>query len=276
MTTSSLIVSIIILNYQTKGLLKQCLRGIMQSSVSLPYEVIVVDNHSLDSSVAMVRQHFPAVRLIESPSNRGYAAGNNIGIRQATGTYLLIVNPDIAIFKGAIEAIVAYLETHRQVALVGPKLINPDGTTQISSYRFPTPIIPIYRRTPLGKLPWAKSHLRHYLMSDWDRNNNRAVDWVLGACMMVRRQAVAAVGLMDERFFLYFEDIDWCRRFWQAGFAVHYLADVDLVHYHKRQSAESPGFKGVLSWATRVHIASAIRYFAKYLGVPLPRSSDEN
>lgn len=264
-------VSIIILNYQTKGLLKQCLRGILQSQISLPHEIIVVDNHSQDSSVTMVRTSFPQVTLIESPANRGYAAGNNIGIAQARGEYLLIVNPDIAIFKGAVETMVAYLEEHRDVALIGPKLINPDGSTQISAYRFPSLVIPIYRRTPLGRLPWARKPLRRYLMTDWDHSHNKPVDWVLGACMLVRRSALDKVGSMDERFFLYFEDIDWCRRFWKAGFAVHYLADVDLVHYHKRQSAESPGFAGVFSWATRVHIASAIKYFAKYLGEPLPR-----
>lgn len=268
--TTQLKVSIIILNYQTKGLLKQCLRGIRQSAIAMPHEVIVVDNHSQDSSVTMVQTHFPEVMLIEAKTNRGYAAGNNIGLRQARGEFVLIINPDIAIFSGAVEAMVGYLEHHTVVAMIGPKLINPDGSTQISCYRFPTPLIPIYRRTPLGRLPWARKPLRKYLMSDWDHASNKEVDWLLGACMLVRRSAIEKVGLMDERFFLYFEDIDWCRRFWKAGYEVHYLADVDLVHYHKRQSAESPGFTGVFSWATRVHIASAIKYFGKYLGEGLP------
>lgn len=269
-------VSIIILNYQTKGLLKQCLRGIIQSDITIPYELIVVDNHSQDSSASMVRTNFPDVTLIEAPENRGYAAGNNIGITRARGEYLLIVNPDIAIFSGVVEAMVGYLEKNPRVALIGPKLINPDGTTQVSCYRFPTPMIPIYRRTPLGRMPRALRSLRTYLLSDWDHSSNQSVDWVLGACMMVRRSAVEKVGVMDERFFLYFEDVDWCRRFWKAGYEVHYFADIDLVHYHKRQSAENPGFVGIFSWATRVHIVSAVKYFAKYLGDPLPKKHNEN
>ncbi|MFC1663212.1 glycosyltransferase family 2 protein [Patescibacteria group bacterium] len=271
---SDIELSIIILNYRTKGLLKQCIRGIEQSQVSITHEVIVVDNKSGDSSVSMVKSNFDNVRLIEADKNRGYAAGNNIGIKEARGKFILIINPDIAIFKGAVEAMVSYMNNNEKVAVIGPKLINPDGSTQISCYRFPTYMTPIYRRTPIGKLPKAKKNLKQYLMSDWHRNENKQVDWVLGACMLVRKSAIDKVGLMDERYFLYFEDIDWCRRFWKEGYQVHYLADVDLVHYHQRQSAESPGFKGVFSWATRVHIASAIKYFAKYLGEKEPKIND--
>ncbi len=258
--------SIIILNYKAKGLVKQCLKGIKLLNLALNYEIIVVDNHSGDSCVEMIKQYFPHVKLIESDKNRGFAAGNNLGLKEAQGKYVMILNPDITILEGAIEKMHEFMETNESVGVCGPKLINPDGTVQMSCYHFPKFMVPIYRRTFLGNLPWAKKNLHHYLMKDWDHNANREVDWLLGACLLVRRLAIDQVGLMDERFFLYFEDVDWCRRFWQAGFKVYYLAEAEMVHYHQRLSAENPGLRGLFSDTTRIHIASWIKYFAKHLG----------
>lgn len=258
--------SIIILNYKTRGLLKQCLRGVQLFDLNLDYEIIVVDNHSGDGTVEMMRGEFPHIKLITSPENNGFAAGVNLGIKEAIGNYLLLLNTDVAILDNAIRKMYDFMESYSQAGLAGPKLLNPDGSTQLSCYRFPSFFIPIYRRTPLGKLPFAKKNLRKYLMLDWNHKESRTVDWILGACMIVKKEAVNKVGLMDERFFLYFEDVDWCRRFWQNGYKVYYMAEVELVHYHKRESAENPGLKGVFSYPTRIHIASWLKYFAKYLG----------
>ncbi len=262
--------SIIIVNYRSGGLVKTCLRGILRSNLKCAYETIVVDNDSRDDSVDQIKQHFPGVRLIESKSNRGLAAGNNLGIRAAQGRYLLIINPDIALFPGEIERLIDFMDRHDRVALAGPKLINPDGSIQTSCYRFPEPLVPLYRRTPLGKLWFAKKTLHRYLLTEMDRTKTRPVDWVLGACMLVRKSAVDQVGVMDERYFLYFEDVDWCRRFWAAGFQVVFFADSKLIHYHRRLSAESPGLSGIFTAATRIHIQSGLRYFLKYWRVPLP------
>lgn len=258
--------SIIILNYKTKGLLRQCIKGIELLKLKLPYEIIVVDNHSQDSSVKMMKEKFPHILCLESEENRGCAAGNNLGIKKARGEYIMILNPDIAIFEGVIEKLINFMDGNPAIGLAAPKLINPDGSRQISCYRFPRFMTPIYRRTPLGSLPWVKKHLRHYLMLDESFGPVKDVDWVLGACMLARKEAVDKVGLMDERFILYFEDVDWCRQFWQAGYRVCYLSEIEIVHYHQRLSAESPGLKGIFSQATRIHIASAVKYFAKYLG----------
>jgi len=260
------VLSVIILNYKTKGLLKQCIKGIQLLNLKINFEIIVVDNHSKDSSVKMMREQFPEVKCIESKKNNGCAAGNNLGIKEARGKYIMILNPDIAIFKGVIEKLISFMENNQDVGIVAPKLINPDGSRQVSCYRFPRFMTPIYRRTPLGKLPSVKKKLRNYLMFDYDFKAVNNVDWVLGAFMLIRSSAIKRVGLMDERFLLYFEDVDWCRQFWENNFRVCYLNNIEVVHYHQRLSAENPGLRGIFSKATRIHIASAFKYFAKYWG----------
>lgn len=264
--------SIIILNYKTKGLLKQCLKGLLAVTITPSFEIIVVDNDSKDGTGTMMQAEFPQVRFIQSPVNGGFAYGVNLGIREAGGRFILVMNADVAVLGNTIDQMFTYMEQHPEVGIAGPKLLNPDGTVQTSCRQFQTPAIILYRRSPLGKLGFARRRLRKFLMLDWDHKQNAPVDWILGACMMVNREAMQKVGLLDERFFLYFEDMDWCRRFWAAGYTVMYLgATAELVHYHGRQSAESPGLSGVFSYATRVHIRSALQYFLKYARSPLPK-----
>lgn len=263
--------SLIILNYKTRGMLKQCLRGLLLNHYAIAHEIIVVDNHSNDGTDAMMREDFPALTFIASPTNGGYAAGMNLGIQRARGKYLLLLNTDIAILGNAIEQLVAYMDSHAQVGIAGPKLLNPDGSVQESCRGFPSVLTIALRRTPFGKLPAARRKLDQFLMLDWDHASNRPVDWLLGACMIVRRSAMERVGLLDERFFLYFEDVDWCRRFWEAGYQVHYLGEAtEIVHYHRRLSADRGGLQAIFGYATRVHIASGIKYFTKYAGAHLP------
>lgn len=265
-------ISIIILNYRSKGLTKQCLKGIRLLQTSLQIQTIVVDNASNDGTDEMVRDEFSWAEYISSPENKGYAAGNNLGIHKAKGKYLVILNPDVAIFNNSLETLFKYMETHPHVGLCGPKLINPDGSVQASCRTFQTPKIIYYRRTPLGRLPKPRQLIRQHLMLDWDHRQNRPVDWMIGACFMVRASVLPVVGLLDERFFLYLEDMDWCRRFWQSGYEVHYVADAEMVHYHQRLSAENPGLVGLFSYGTRIHIISAFKYFAKYFGTKLPNT----
>jgi GT2 family glycosyltransferase len=266
--------SIIILNYKTRGLLKQCLKGIALQKLRIRHEIIVVDNCSGDGTDAMMKEEFSDIRFFQAGYNGGFAAGNNIGIRHATGTYLLILNPDIAVLSNAIESMHVFMERHPRVGLCAPRLLNPDGSTQTSCRRFPTILTILLRRSPLGKLPWAKRELRKFLMLDWDHASDHAVDWVLGACMMVRRSAMEKVGMMDERYFLYFEDVDWCRRFWQNGYEIYYLGQsAELVHYHQRLSAENPGLAGLFSYPTRVHILSGIKYFTKFFHSQKPTNA---
>ncbi|OGY46286.1 MAG: hypothetical protein A2663_00275 [Candidatus Buchananbacteria bacterium RIFCSPHIGHO2_01_FULL_46_12] len=283
--------SIVILNYKTKGLLKQCLKGIVAAQPRLEYELIVVDNNSGDGSLEMVKEMFlppppvndlqpslplikplalPAIKTIQADYNGGFAFGNNLGIKIAAGRYVMILNPDIAVVSEALEKMTAYLDDNPSVGMIGPKLINPDGSVQYSCRRFPGKFIPFYRRTIFGKLPLTKKALDYYLMNDFDHQTSREVDWLFGACLILRKSFLEKTGLFDERFFMYFEDLDLGRRFWEAGFKVAYFADVEMVHYHQRLSAEREGILGLFSRGGRIHSASGIKYFAKYLGAKLP------
>jgi len=253
-------VSIIINNYKTRGLLKQCLKGILANPPSVEFEIIVVDNNSGDGSVELVQEKFPQAKIIASEQNLGHQKGNNLGIKNSTGEYVLILNTDIAIMDNAIDKMLAFMESHLEAALVGPKLKNPDGSIQMSCLRFPRLFTPFYRRTLLGKFHFAETEIKRYLMEDFDHQSTKPVDWILGSCEMVRRSAIDEVGGMDESLFMYFGDVAWCKKFWLAGMPVYYLADCDIIHYHKRESAES----GVLSRIFWIHIIDWIRYLLKY------------
>lgn len=264
--------SIIILNYKSQGFTRQCVKGILSQPPAFGFEIIVVDNDSKDGVEEMIRNDFPSVLFVQTGKNLGMAGGNNAGIRLASGEYLCIMNPDIAVTEGALENLVYFLEANPKVGIAVPKLLNPDGTVQTSCRTFQTPWIILLRRSPLGRLPFAKKHLKWFLMLDRDHSAVQPVDWALGACMIVRRSAMEKVGLMDERYFLYFEDMDWCRRFWEAGLPVMYVGGrAEMYHYHQRQSATSLGFKNLFSYPTRVHLMSGIKYFVKFFRKPLPR-----
>lgn len=256
--------SIIVLNYKSAGLTRQCVRGIFNAQLGFTFEVIVVDNGSHDGILPWLATTFPEVRRVKLAQNRGFAAGNNAGIQQAKGEYLIILNPDITVLPGKLESLVRFMDEHPKAGLAGPRLVNPDGTLQYSSYQFPTFWLPLFRRTVLGALPAMEPRLREYQMLDWDHTESRKVDWMLGACLIARRTAVDEVGMMDERYFLYVEDTDWCRRFWQKGWEVWYAASVELVHFHERLSAQRPLLTALFSSITWIHIASWLKYFRKW------------
>lgn len=264
--------SIIIVNFNERGFLRQFLKGIERVSPKLRYEIIVVDNGSRDGSLAMMRDVFPHIRLISFPENRGLSVAFNQAAKATTGRYILYTNNDIALFPGVIESLVSYIDQHPSTGILAPKLLNPDGSIQTSCYRFPSPIVPILRRSPLGRLPAAQRLLSKYLMLDWNHDVTQTVDWILGAVMLIRRSALDQVGGMDERFFAYFEDVDLCRQMWQHGWEVVYYAPAKLIHYHQRTSAASPGLVSIFKWHTRIHIASGIKYFLKYRHVPEPKA----
>jgi hypothetical protein len=258
-------VSIIILNYKSAGLVWQCIKTIRLFPPECSHEIIVVDNASGDGVEQAVTSRFPDVRILHASKNGGYAVGNNMGIRASHGKYVLIMNPDITIRPGTVDAMVRHMEASPDVGILGPKLVHPDGTLDVSCYRFPTYGIPVYRRTPLGSvLPAGRRAVASYLMEEYDHATTSDVDWLLGAVLMIRRSALDQVGLLDERFFLYFEDTDWCRRFWQAKHRVVYFTGAEMVHYHERLSAQGSWLTSVFRPSTRIHIASCIKYFWKW------------
>jgi hypothetical protein len=268
--------SILIVHYNTPKLIRQTLRGIRKSAPRLNYEVVVVDNNPRMRVHDMIAREFPDVRVLVSDRNLGFGGGMNRALEAATGRYLVVFNPDIAVFPDAFEALVRFMDEHTDVGMVGPKLLNPDGSIQCSCYRFMKPKTILYRRIPfIRTLPAARREIERYTMTDWDHATTRNVDYLLGACMVVRREAFQQVGGFDPAYFVYFEDQDWCRRFWLAGWRVVYYPGASMVHYHRRETAEGSFLKQLRNPLTRIQMESARHYFRKFKGQPNPREEWE-
>jgi hypothetical protein len=264
--------SVIIVNYFSGLLTKACIQSIRRSNPPEPHEIFVVDNASKDDSREILTSEVDGIRTFFSDTNSGFARAVNHAIRETTGEYVLLLNPDIIVLKDAVSMLLSFMSAHPKVALAAGQLVNPNGTVQDSASRFYTPLTILYRRTPLGKLPWARRHLDHVFLRDRNLSMPQTVDWVIGACMCVRRSAIEDVGLMDERFFLYFEDMDWCRRFWEKNWEVWYVPAARFAHYHKRESAQDQGILALFNPIAQTHIASGMKYFAKYRGSRMPRT----
>jgi hypothetical protein len=256
--------SIIIVNYNTGALTRACVESVLAQKLPFKYEIVVVDNDSSDLSVSFLRSDFPDIKVIQNKKNLGLAGGVNKGLAETTGKYRLILNPDIVVMPRAIEKMVELMDKDNKIGMLGGELVSPNGKKQYSCYRFYRPITILYRRTFLGKTRQGKKEIARFLMKDYDRESVRCVDWLMGACLMVREKAIDDVGGMDERFFLYFEDVDWCRRFWKGGWRVCYMPTALFSHYHQK-SSEKNGLLGMVSnRIVREHISSAIKYFWKY------------
>lgn len=268
--------SILIVHYNTPKLLRQTLRGIRRSAPTIRYEIIVVDNNPHGRVQEMLEREFPDVRVLISEHNLGFGAGMNRALTAAVGRYFLVFNPDIAVFSGALEKLVSLMDASPDIGILGPKLLNPDQTIQLSCFRYTEPKTILFRRLPfLQHLPAAKREMERYLMLDWDHGQARNVDYLLGACLCVRREAFEQVGGFDPAYFIYFEDQDWCRRFWLAGWRVVYDPSVSMIHYHRRETAEGNFFQQLLNPLTRTQIKSAMSYFKKFKGQANPREAWE-
>jgi len=257
--------SIIILNYKTRRLVKYALQHLQQTVSGLSYEIIVVDNGSNDGIGTMLAEEFPAVRFIQTGSNLGFATGNNIGMKNALGEYIMILNPDIFVLPQAVNKMLDYMKQHPEIGMLGPKLMNGNRTIQYSCRTFIRPLTVLYRRTFLGRTKTGQKHLKEYLMQNESHDQIRPVDWIMGACQLVRKKDLDKVGMYDQRFFLYVEDMEWCRRFWMNGLQVVYYPQAEMIHLHEQGSATSLwGFLKKWSPTVRMHISSYIKYWLKY------------
>ncbi len=264
--------SIIVASYKHPEMVRLCLNSIpIGVGPGLSYEVIVADSATESSTRDMLAKDFPRAAFFSFDENVGFQRIVRAGLEHATGKYILILNYDIVVPDKAIARLLTYLESHPDIGMVGPRLLNFNGSVQPSCFRFYKPMTILYRRTPLGKLPWAKRHLDWFLMKEYAHDRPKEVDWLMGSAMLVTREAYEKVGPMDSRFFMYMEDVDWCRRFWEAGYKVVYCPETTFYHYHGKGSAKG-GFFGSLLFnrLTWYHISSALKYFRKYLGKPLP------
>jgi N-acetylglucosaminyl-diphospho-decaprenol L-rhamnosyltransferase len=252
-------VSIVIVSYNTLEYLRTCLASIFDRSSDTVRRVIVVDNASTDGTVEAVRAEFPQVELIVNSANLGYAKAVNRGLRASNAPYVLILNPDIEVLEGSIEELWRFMENTPDAGIAGARLVLPDGSLQMSCRRFYTLPAVLLRRTFLGRIFPNAGAVREHLMLDWDHASVRPVDWVVGASMMVRREAFERVGGMDERFFLYLEDVDWCSRMQKHGYRVYYVADAEMTHHYRRESAGLLPDRKFLA-----HLFSTFRYYDKW------------
>lgn len=256
--------SVIVVTHNHAAYLARCLDSLIPPVAALGGEVIVVDNCSDDDSAAIAGQ-YREIRLCINQHRRGFAANSNYGMAQAAGRYLLLLNPDTEVLPGALENLIGFMDNHPRVGLCGAQLLFPDGQIQPSPRRFPTLGSFIARRTPLRMFMQNSRFNQQHLLLNLDHSQPQAVDWLLGACLFVRRQALEEVGPLDEGYFLYVEDIDWAKRMHQAGWQVYYVPSAQIIHHHLAVSD-----KKFFSQRTWIHTLSMLRYTRKFLLPPIP------
>lgn len=256
--------SVITVTHNHATYIGRCLESLIPEIQKIGGEAIVIDNCSNDNSAEIVGK-YPQIKLYVNQQRRGFSANNNYGMALAKGKYLLLLNPDTEVLPGALEKLIAFMDESPQVGLCGAQLLFPDGSIQPSPRRFPTLGATIARRTPLRIFLRNSRFNQRHLMFDLDHTQPQSVDWLLGACLFIRREILETVGPLDEGFFLYVEDIDWAKRVHQAGWQVYYVPTAQIIHHHIAVSD-----KHFLSRYTWLHLKSMIRYIRKYLLPPIP------
>ncbi|WP_066022582.1 MULTISPECIES: glycosyltransferase family 2 protein [Clostridium] len=272
---SKLDISIIIVNYNTKELLRNCLNSIKSTVNDIEYEVIVTDNNSKDGSTVMLKQEFPWVKLIESKINGGFAYANNLAIKKSSGKYIFLLNSDTVLLRDVIKKMVTYMDENNDVGLLGPKLLNPDMTHQTSVSGFPTfkrEVYHIYKLKNILKVPMLKKlmiaisgkigskDVEQYMMNFKEVNEPREVQVLVGAALLIRRDVIDKIGMLDERYFMYYEEIDFCYQANKAGFKAVYYPYGEIIHYIGQSSDK---IKDITFYE---RYKSMIKYFNKNYG----------
>ena len=249
--------SVIIVSWNVRDLLAECLESVHASAPHA--EVLVVDSASSDGSAEMVRERFPWVELIAERENVGFTRGNNIALARARGRHLLLLNPDTVVHGDATARMVAYLDAHPTVGIVGPRVLNADGSTQSTRRRFPTLSTAFFESTWLQGYAPRKLLERYYVLDKPDEGTFE-VDWVQGCALMARREVYEQIGGLDESYVMFSEELDWCRRAKAAGWEVVYLGEARITHYGGQSSAQVPARKHIYFQQSK------IRYFRKFHG----------
>lgn len=259
--------SIIVSSYKSPAILKICLGSILDSlkNKNISYELIVADSATEEETRDIMEENFPNVKFLPHKQNMGTSKLWNEAIKLSTGKYIGIFNNDMVFEKGAIEKMLDYMKKNPEIGLLGPTLLNLNGTIQESCYgAFYTPWLVLCRRTFLGRTFLGRKIVDKFLMKDFDHKSTQNVHWIMGSAMITSREVLDKVGFFDEKFFMYFEDTDWCRRVWEAGYKVVYYPEAEVYHYHGKGSAKKnwiiAPFANKLA---RIHIKSALIYFWK-------------
>jgi len=241
--------SICIVNYQARDYLDNCLRSIIANPPQADYEIIVVDNGSTDGSLKMLQADFPMVTVIENPANLGFTAPMNQALRCATGQFLLLLNPDTLIHPQSLDRLIAFMQEHPQVGICGPKVLNTDGSLQAPCRRGesrPWAVISYFLR--LHRLFPGSRLFGGYLLNYMDEDVTHEVAGVAGSCMLVRRQVVDQIGYLDERFFAYQEDADYCFQARRAGWQVYYLPTAQVTHFGGEGGSRVQPYRSIYAW----------------------------
>lgn len=255
----------IITNYKTPELLKLCLKSLRDNVANFDYTAIVVDCETDGRWEEEFKKIIPDLIYLKTEKNVGYPALVNLGLEaQEKGDFVVVLNGDMVIPEGQIERIIEYLRVNKSIGVLGPQLLYFSKKPQDSCFRFYRPLTILFRRSFLGKTKWGKKDLDRFSMKDYDKKEPRKVDWLMGSALFIRREALRQVGLMDCRFFMYFEDVDWCRRFWEAGFDVVFYPKANLYHYHGKVSQKKGFIDIFVNKYTWIHIKSAVSYFLKW------------
>jgi GT2 family glycosyltransferase len=262
---STPLVSAIILNYRTGRDSWKCAQALLNQTIAHELEILIVDNHSNDDSIGYIRNRCrfsaPQIRVIESPTNIGYGQGNELGVSHARGRYILIINPDNELEPDALQKMIAEMERDSSIGILAPQLVHEDGTIRDSYRTFPTFADLLIKRTRLRYL--FRNRMRRYLQHGQDTSVTRDVDWIAGACLLMKRDFYKELGGFDPRFFLFFEDTDLCKRTWKAGKRVVYFPQAKA-----RDSKHRLSEGGLLALFTkktaRIHLISALKYFQKW------------
>lgn len=220
--------SIVILSYNTRNILLDCLKSIIRNVKKLNYELIVVDNASSDNSANSVEKDFPQVKLIRSPKNLGFAAGNNLGVKKTKGKYLLFLNSDTLLKEGSLEGLVNYMEKHPEVGAIGPKLLNEDGTSQGSAGAFPSLKVVL--------LMLFKEHFGGSKLVRTSYSDICEVDWLMGSALLIRKDVFLQVGGFDENIFMYYDEVELCYRIRKANFSIIFNPNFEIIHLWQRSS----------------------------------------
>ncbi len=265
-------IAVIVVNFKMKKHIEKCFTSLFSDITrsGLNVGVVVVDNVSHDGINVFLQDKFPAVQSIMLPVNYGFGKAQNIGMQSIEAKYYFVLNPDTEFVSShsTLRRLYDFMESHPHAGMLGPKLVNEDGSLQYSCWRFPTFWQPLFSRTRLGMWGVGKKISDHYFMRDFDHNFTRTVDAIMGSAMFIRGVALKSIGGFDDRYWMYFEDTDWCLRMWEAGWAIYYVHDSILQHTHRRGSAQ---FSGIIQSVfrnklTRTHVVSWLKYMWKWRG----------
>lgn len=230
--------SIVIVTWNSREYIESCLNSIFKNLSELKAKVLVVDNGSSDGTVEIIRERFLKVKIISNRENRGFAKATNQGLKVVKGRYALLLNPDTVVRENALQKMIKFMDSHSGVGALGPKLLNPDGTVQPSCREFPTFQTFLWEFTGFSKMfPNHKSFGR-WRMGYFDHQSPKEVDQLMGACIVVRRDVLERVGLLDERFPLFFNEVDWCYRIKHAGWKIMFFPDAEVIHYLARSTSK--------------------------------------